>query len=79
MPAPLQLRVPAVLVALREEQLDGFEGERAVPEILRALAALDARPDVDVIVISRGGGSLEDLLPFSDEAMIRASGVIPSS
>ena len=48
------------------------QGERAVPEILRALAALDARADVDVIVITRGGGSLEDLLPFSDERLCRA-------
>ena len=48
------------------------QGERAVPEILVALAALDARPDVDVIVITRGGGSLEDLLPFSDERLCRA-------
>ena len=48
------------------------QGERAVPEIVRALAALDARPDVDVIVIARGGGSLEDLLPFSDEQLCRA-------
>ena len=43
-----------------------------MPEILRALAALDARADVDVIVITRGGGSLEDLLPFSDEGLCRA-------
>jgi len=48
------------------------QGERAVPELLRALAALDARSDVDVIVITRGGGSLEDLLPFSDEGLCRA-------
>ncbi len=48
------------------------QGDRAVPEILRALAALDARADVDVIVITRGGGSLEDLLPFSDERLCRA-------
>ncbi len=48
------------------------QGDRAVPEILRALAALDARADVDVIVITRGGGSLEDLLPFSDEQLCRA-------
>src|SRR5690606_41955224 len=34
--------------------------------------ALDAGPEVDVIVVARGGGSLEDLLPFSNEAMIRA-------
>lgn len=48
------------------------QGDRAVPEMLRALAALDARADVDVIVIARGGGSLEDLLPFSDELLCRA-------
>ena len=48
------------------------QGDRAVPEILRALTALDARADVDVIVIARGGGSLEDLLPFSDEGLCRA-------
>ena len=48
------------------------QGDRAVPEILRALTALDARTDVDVIVITRGGGSLEDLLPFSDERLCRA-------
>ena len=48
------------------------QGDRAVPEIMRALTALDARADVDVIVIARGGGSLEDLLPFSDEGLCRA-------
>jgi exodeoxyribonuclease VII large subunit len=48
------------------------QGDRAVPEIMRALMALDARADVDVIVIARGGGSLEDLLPFSDEGLCRA-------
>src|SRR5690606_15715222 len=37
-----------------------------------ALGKLDADPDVDVIVIARGGGSLEDLLPFSDETLVRA-------
>ena len=40
--------------------------------MLRLLADLDANPEVDVIVIARGGGSLEDLLPFSDESLIRA-------
>ena len=48
------------------------QGDRAVPEILRALTALDARADVDVIVLSRGSGSIEDLLPFSDESLCRA-------
>lgn len=47
------------------------QGAQAVPEILDALAALDRDPEVDVIVLARGGGSVEDLLPFSDEALCR--------
>ena len=43
-----------------------------MPQILDALAELDADPVVDVIILARGGGSVEDLLPFSDEALIRA-------
>jgi exodeoxyribonuclease VII large subunit len=48
------------------------QGVNAVPEIVAAVQRLDARPDVDVIVIARGGGSVEDLLPFSNESLIRA-------
>ncbi|MBR6459132.1 MAG: exodeoxyribonuclease VII large subunit [Actinomycetaceae bacterium] len=48
------------------------QGERAVPEVIAALAELDGIDDIDVIVIARGGGSLEDLLPFSDEQLVRA-------
>ncbi|MEU7529224.1 exodeoxyribonuclease VII large subunit [Saccharothrix sp. NPDC042600] len=48
------------------------QGAAAVPEILTALAKLDRDPEVDVIVLARGGGSVEDLLPFSDEALCRA-------
>ena len=48
------------------------QGPTAVPRILAHLAELDADPDVDVIVIARGGGSVEDLLPFSDETLLRA-------
>lgn len=48
------------------------QGVQAVAAITEALAALDAVPDVDVIVLARGGGSVEDLLPFSNEALIRA-------
>ena len=40
--------------------------------MIAALRELDAHPDVDVIVIARGGGALEDLLPFSSEELIRA-------
>ena len=49
------------------------QGEHAVTEIIAALNALDGLAQVDVIVIARGGGSLEDLLPFSDERLIRAA------
>jgi len=48
------------------------QGATAVPQILEALSLLDADPTVDVIIIARGGGSVEDLLPFSEEALQRA-------
>ncbi|NLF90611.1 MAG: exodeoxyribonuclease VII large subunit [Corynebacterium marinum] len=48
------------------------QGATAVPEIIRALEELDRDPLVDVIIIARGGGSVEDLLPFSEEALQRA-------
>lgn len=48
------------------------QGPNAVPQILGALKVLDEDESVDVIVIARGGGSVEDLLPFSDEALCRA-------
>ncbi|MER7267872.1 exodeoxyribonuclease VII large subunit [Micromonospora carbonacea] len=48
------------------------QGPGAVPQIVDALKVLDADPAVDVIVIARGGGGIEDLLPFSDEALCRA-------
>jgi exodeoxyribonuclease VII large subunit len=48
------------------------QGPFAVAEMTDALRALDADAQVDVIIIARGGGSIEDLLPFSDESLIRA-------
>jgi exodeoxyribonuclease VII large subunit len=48
------------------------QGGQAVPQIIDALKVLDDDPTIDVIVIARGGGSVEDLLPFSDEALCRA-------
>ncbi len=48
------------------------QGALAVPQIIDALAALDRDPEVEVIVVARGGGSVEDLLPFSDEQLCRA-------
>jgi exodeoxyribonuclease VII large subunit len=48
------------------------QGASACPELIRGLRQLDARPDVDVIIIGRGGGSLEDLWCFNDEGLARA-------
>jgi exodeoxyribonuclease VII large subunit len=63
------LRWPAV--RFRAEQV-AVQGPYAVAEIVEALRGLDADPAVEVIIITRGGGSIEDLLPFSDEELIRA-------
>lgn len=49
-----------------------MQGSSAVTEVVDALARLDHDPDVHVIVIARGGGSVEDLLPFSNETLVRA-------
>ncbi len=49
-----------------------MQGQRCAAEVIEALHRLERNADVDVIVVARGGGSIEDLLPFSDEAMIRA-------
>ncbi|WP_374971446.1 exodeoxyribonuclease VII large subunit [Terrabacter sp. BE26] len=62
-------RWPAVAFEIREVAV---QGTSAVTEVVEALRELDAIPAVDVIVIARGGGALEELLPFSNEAMIRA-------
>jgi exodeoxyribonuclease VII large subunit len=62
-------RWPAVRFAIRNTAV---QGPSAVAQIVEALRELDAHPEVDVIVIARGGGSAEDLLPFSDETLCRA-------
>jgi len=62
-------RWPAVRFAIRNTAV---QGTSAVAQIVDALRALDNDPEVDVIVIARGGGSVEDLLPFSDETLCRA-------
>ncbi len=64
-----QRRWPAVRFRIEQSAV---QGPYAAGEVVEALRKLDAAPDVDVIVIARGGGSLEDLLPFSDEALLRA-------
>ena len=62
-------RWPAVRFMVRNTVV---QGPNAVPQIVEALRELDADPAVDVIVVARGGGSVEDLLPFSDETLCRA-------
>lgn len=62
-------RWPAVRFDVRNTVV---QGPNAVPQIVEALMDLDRDAAVDVIVIARGGGSVEDLLPFSDETLCRA-------
>ena len=64
-------RWPAVEFEIREVAV---QGSAAVVEVSQALAELEAMADVDVIIITRGGGSFEDLLPFSDESLVRLAG-----
>ena len=52
------------------------QGDRAAAEIIMAIQQLDAMADVDVIIVARGGGSFQDLLPFSDERLGRASAAL---
>jgi exodeoxyribonuclease VII large subunit len=67
--ATTRQRFPAARFTLVETAV---QGPGAARQLTVALRTLDAREDVDVIVLTRGGGSLEDLLPFSDEALCRA-------
>ena len=62
-------RWPAVRFDVREVAV---QGHLAVEQVVGALRSLDAAPEVDVIVLARGGGSVEDLLPWSDELLCRA-------
>ncbi len=62
-------RLPGAIFAIENT---ATQGNAAVSEMVAALHRLDAHPDVDLIVIARGGGSVEDLLPFSNEALLRA-------
>jgi exodeoxyribonuclease VII large subunit len=64
-----RLRWPAVRFEVRNVPV---QGASAVPRVIEAVRELDAHPGVDVIVVARGGGSVEDLLPFSDEQLVRA-------
>lgn len=64
-----QHRWPAAQFVVRHVLV---QGPQAAEQSITALGELDEIPEVDVIIVARGGGSVEDLLPFSDEALIRA-------
>ena len=67
-------RFPPARIVVAETVL---QGPRAVAGIVDALQRVAALPEVDVVVLTRGGGSFEDLLPFSDEAVVRAVASCP--
>lgn len=62
-------RWPAVRFEVRNTAVQGVN---AVSQVVQAVKELDDLPEVDVIIVARGGGSVEDLLPFSDEQLVRA-------
>ena len=70
----VQARFPAVRVVIAETLV---QGPRAAPALAATLEAVAQEPEVDVIVLTRGGGSFEDLLPFSDERVVRAVAAAP--
>jgi exodeoxyribonuclease VII large subunit len=65
----IQSRFPPARVVVAETLV---QGQRAAAAMVEALAAISAEPEVDVVVLARGGGGFEDLLPFSDERLVRA-------
>ena len=67
-------RFPPARVVVAETYV---QGPRAAPAIVDALAALCRLPELDVVVVARGGGSFEDLLPLSDERLVRAVATCP--
>ena len=70
----IRSRFPPASVLVAETYV---QGPRAAAEIVAAIGALCEEPDVDVVVLTRGGGSFEDLLPFSDERVVRAVAECP--
>jgi exodeoxyribonuclease VII large subunit len=65
----LRRRWPPVRIILRPTLVQGPE---AAPEIIRAIEALNQRPDIELLIVGRGGGSIEDLWAFNDEGVARA-------
>ncbi|MGB8004756.1 MAG: exodeoxyribonuclease VII large subunit [Gaiellaceae bacterium] len=72
--ATISGRFPAARILVAEAYV---QGPHAASAMIEALSELAAAPGVDVIVLSRGGGSFEDLLPFSDERLLRAIAACP--
>jgi exodeoxyribonuclease VII large subunit len=70
----LATRYPACLLVVCETRV---QGPGAPLSIARGLEAIARHPEVDVVVLARGGGRLEDLLPFSDERVVRAVAACP--
>ena len=64
-----QLRWPSVQFRIRYAAV---QGDQAASQVMGAIKSLDADPEVDVIIVARGGGDFQNLLPFSDERLIRA-------
>jgi exodeoxyribonuclease VII large subunit len=71
----LATRFPPARVVVAETYV---QGPRAAPSIVEALQSVCREPEVDVVVLARGGGSFEDLLPFSDERVVRAVAGCPA-
>jgi len=67
--ASVQARFPPARLLVAETFV---QGPRAAPAVVEALGAICAEPEIDVVVLARGGGSFDDLLPFSDERVVRA-------
>jgi exodeoxyribonuclease VII large subunit len=67
--ATITSRFPAARIVVAETYV---QGPHAAPAMIEALRALGDVPELDVLVLARGGGSFEDLLPFSDERLVRA-------
>src|SRR5207302_3794952 len=70
----IRSRFPPASVLVAETYV---QGPRAAAEIVAAIGALCQEPDIDVLVLTRGGGSFEDLLPLSDERVVRAVAAWP--
>ncbi len=72
--ATITNRFPAARIVVAETLV---QGRFAAPAMIEALGEVCATPEVDVVVLTRGGGSFEDLLPFSDERLVRAVAACP--